>query len=224
MPHPRPGRVVAEKQYADLVLSMAPVSFWRLGERSGTVARDAFGGNHGTYVGAPTLGVLGALAGDGSSAATFDTTGKYATHPAITLGGAATWLAWVYRTSFVSATWMAGGFGGTSKLGFTAGKMFARFLNAGASDNTVAAPSPNAAWHMLTLTRGSDDVVRLYVDTTASVLFGGAAQSGSFGPTVLGIDNAFTQTLGGSLDEVAIWNRAITAAEVAALYAAGAGQ
>lgn len=47
---------------------MAPVSYWRLGERSGTVARDEMGLNHGTYVGSPTLGVNGAVAGDGDTA------------------------------------------------------------------------------------------------------------------------------------------------------------
>jgi len=52
-------------RYRDAVLALAPAGYWRMGETSGTVAADSSGhGLTGTYVGAPTLGAAGALAGD----------------------------------------------------------------------------------------------------------------------------------------------------------------
>lgn len=47
--------------YNRLIISDAPVSYWRLGEPSGTQAVDAMGVNDGTYTNTPTLGVVGAI-------------------------------------------------------------------------------------------------------------------------------------------------------------------
>src|SRR5207249_8077529 len=59
--------------YSPAVLADLPIGYWRLGESSGqTTASDASGNSHaGTYVNGPTLGVPGALAGDGDTAARF---------------------------------------------------------------------------------------------------------------------------------------------------------
>src|SRR5437764_12574243 len=48
------------------------VSYWRLGESSGTAACDSWGSNAGTYQGGYTLGRLGALAGDSNTAVALD--------------------------------------------------------------------------------------------------------------------------------------------------------
>ena len=58
--------------YADVVNSLNPVAYWRLGESSGTVAVDETGNYNGTYVGSPTLGVDGLLLGDTNTAVSFD--------------------------------------------------------------------------------------------------------------------------------------------------------
>src|SRR3954452_22739808 len=50
--------------YAAEVTSDAPVSYWRLGETSGTAAADQRAANPGTYVGSPTLGSGSLLATD----------------------------------------------------------------------------------------------------------------------------------------------------------------
>ena len=42
--------------YATQVLADSPVSYWRLGETSGTTASDAAGSNAGSYAGGVTLG------------------------------------------------------------------------------------------------------------------------------------------------------------------------
>ena len=48
------------------------VSYWRLGESSGTSACDSYGANTGTYQGGFTLGAAGAIAGDPDTAVTLD--------------------------------------------------------------------------------------------------------------------------------------------------------
>ncbi|MDX6199796.1 MAG: hypothetical protein QOJ79_2947, partial [Actinomycetota bacterium] len=54
--------------YQAAVLSDAPVGYWRLGERSGAVAADSSGaGRSGSYSGGVSLGVAGALVGDGDT-------------------------------------------------------------------------------------------------------------------------------------------------------------
>jgi hypothetical protein len=60
-----------EETYQGLVLSDGPVSYWRLGERSGQVATDLAGGHNGTYVNGVLLGQSGALAADPDTAAGF---------------------------------------------------------------------------------------------------------------------------------------------------------
>jgi len=65
--------------YSDLVIADGASNYWRLGETSGTSAADAVGGKTGTISGGVTLNQPGALS-DGSKAMTFDgTTGKIVT-------------------------------------------------------------------------------------------------------------------------------------------------
>ena len=50
------------------------VNWWRLTEATGTTATDTKSGNNGTYTGAPTQGVAGAIAGDTNGAVQLDGT------------------------------------------------------------------------------------------------------------------------------------------------------
>ena len=52
--------------YRSTVLQDAPISYWRLGETTGTTARDETGGNHGTIRGGVSLAQPGAVSGDTS--------------------------------------------------------------------------------------------------------------------------------------------------------------
>lgn len=59
--------------YRDEVMADSPVGYWRLGESSGTTATDESGnGNHGTYLGSPSLGAAGAISGDADTAVLLD--------------------------------------------------------------------------------------------------------------------------------------------------------
>jgi len=62
----------AQAAYVDVVDTLNPLGYWRLGESSGTTATDRAGSYSGTYNGGVTLGTTGAIGGDSDTAATFD--------------------------------------------------------------------------------------------------------------------------------------------------------
>lgn len=68
--------------YRDAVLSDRPLAYWRLGETSGTVARDEVGGtavglHPGALINAPLLGQPGAIAGDSDGCMLFAGNGEH---------------------------------------------------------------------------------------------------------------------------------------------------
>ncbi len=67
--------------YAQAVAADHPSSYWRLGEKSGTLAQDSAGFNDATYVGAVTLGVPGAFQGDADTAMAVSGGGAHAEAP-----------------------------------------------------------------------------------------------------------------------------------------------
>ena len=78
LPSLPPPTAHASASYAATVLADHPVSYWRLGELSGTAAADSgSGGNTGTYTGGTTLGVPGAITSDTNVAAKFNGTSGY---------------------------------------------------------------------------------------------------------------------------------------------------
>jgi hypothetical protein len=57
--------------YRQAILNSGPISYWRLGETSGSTVADETGSNPGTYVNSPMLNQPGALVGDANPAVTF---------------------------------------------------------------------------------------------------------------------------------------------------------
>ncbi|MGH9279728.1 MAG: family 16 glycosylhydrolase, partial [Acidimicrobiales bacterium] len=70
---PTTSTVPPAPAYANVVNADGPVSYWRLGETSGTTAVDTRGANHGTYANGVTLGAPSLVGSDpANGAATFD--------------------------------------------------------------------------------------------------------------------------------------------------------
>ncbi len=95
-PEPAPG--ATPSRYRDTVLADEPVSYWRLGSDIGLVARDLVGGRNGMYIGGITLGQAGAIARDTDPAAMFDGRSGYisvSTYPASLLASSVSVEAWV---------------------------------------------------------------------------------------------------------------------------------
>ena len=77
----------------------------------------------------------------------------------------------------------------------------------------------DSAWHLLTGTFNGDSMV-LYVDTIAVASMGGVPPPNANGMNVrVGMDSDLAAFVGG-IDEVGLWSRALTEAEVAQLYEA----
>lgn len=62
--------------YHDIIIEDGPLSYWRLGEASGTVADDELTAADGTYFNSPTLGVGGIPGSDGNTAVSFNPVGS----------------------------------------------------------------------------------------------------------------------------------------------------
>ena len=201
--------------YRDAVLSTNPVGYWRLGEPSGTVAVDVMGLNNGTYVNAPTLGVAGLLTGDPDTAMT----GTGSSYMQFSCGA----------LSAYSITFWA-------KCGAGSGSPHYLFGNASdapdISNNytTGKVQAYISGWRdMAPFAVGEKAMFCLTFDGTTTTFYknGASTYSAVIGGTLPAVANAF----GGypvagvgvvdTIDEPAIWNRALTAAEVAMLYAEG---
>ena len=93
-----PVRAQADS-YSAAVLTDNPVSYWRLGESSGTTAADESGANPGTYLNSPTLGAPSLLASDtADTAVSFDgvnDTVKVPSSPSLELGSTLSLEAWI---------------------------------------------------------------------------------------------------------------------------------
>ena len=86
-------------------------------------------------------------------------------------------------------------------------------------------------WHHVVLTIGSDRAGVLYVNGSSAATFSGAFNSGGLDMFSIGVDydtsggsaGDLDQYFDGKIDEVAIWNVALSAADVTALYNSGNG-
>ncbi len=93
--------------YNAAVIADSPVSYWRLGEASGTLAADERGANPGTYVNAPTLGAASLLSADTANKAVgLDGTNdqvKVPSSASLSLGSPITLETWIKPTSLPTA-------------------------------------------------------------------------------------------------------------------------
>ena len=104
---------------------------------------------------------------------------------------------------------------GSNKIGFLGGDVFVRAINGGSSDTSVSEPS-SGSFHHIVVTRDSLNKVDLYLNGgSANRLFSDSAQSGTVTWNYVGRDSTTTQNFTGLIDEVAIWDTALSADDVA---------
>src|SRR5262249_38620408 len=161
--------------YTGVVLSDAPVAYWRLGEAAGsTTAADASGhGVTGTYFNGVVLGQTGALAEDTDTAARFDGLDDHV-HFANPIGDSFSVELWIKTT----ATSLTGtqGFQGNglvwSDVRFTGNDWIVAVLNnkvvffTGNPDDTISGTTlvNDGQYHHIVATRVRGGDKRLYVD------------------------------------------------------------
>ncbi|MEV1329485.1 LamG domain-containing protein [Micromonospora costi] len=223
--------VTGQFSYAAEVLADKPVGYWRLGERSGTSAEDASGsGNRGAYTDAVTLGRPGALTGDPDTAA--ELTGGHVAIPdsaSLSVDGSFTLEAWVNLNDVcgqygVVEKYDAPAYNGYALRVLPGGRVSALTLGAAgqlASVEGQTVVTPDTWHHLAAVYDGS--TISVYVDgrldgsaaTTVNPTDGaGSLKLGARG------DDAGTR-LAGMLDEVAVYDHALSAAEVAQHHSVG---
>ncbi len=231
---------IAQTSYSSLVLSHNPVAYWRLSEKTGSIAFDRMGAHHATYLYGVLLGQPGRYTGD--FAADFNgTSGKAdrAFHAALNPAGSFSLVLWckvqggsgTYRSP---ATCRMGG-GAVSRGGY--------FLYAGSDNKWQFWTGSDTGWPILsgpTVTQGSwthlaatfsaqstnaNGIITgnkaLYVNGVLSASGSQTYKPNNTNPFRIGA--GATESSGdfyfnGPVDEVAFFTKALSAAEVAALY------
>jgi concanavalin A-like lectin/glucanase superfamily protein/Big-like domain-containing protein/galactose oxidase-like protein len=189
-------------------------------ETSGSTVVDRTGGNNGTISGATrsTSGRFGrALSFDG-----FNDRVNVAHDAAMNPGAAFTLEAWVYPTSTSGSRLVAGKERTSSSLAYglySRGGLstpMARIFTS--SDQSTSGPAqlPRNTWSHLAMTRGSS-TMRLYVNgvEVASRAVGSALAS-STGAFRIGGTTTASTWFGGRIDEVRVYDRQLSAAEITA--------
>ena len=218
--------------YPDIVATDAPLRYYRLDETSGTTAYDVGGaGQNGAYVGAPTLGVAGAISGDTDTAITLNGSSQYVNLPTTGLPTGAspfTVEAWIkvaaYPTTNVRSVAFIGAIGASAAAVLalnTSGQVYV-FLWTGVSTSPSSAISLSV-WHHVAMTYDGttlscylDGTLVASASATAALTYGtGAAQIGAANGSATYTD------FPGSVDEVAIYAAALSATRIAAHYSAG---
>jgi hypothetical protein len=218
----------APASYAGSVLADHPVSYWRLGETSGTIAGDETVANPGTYVGSPTLGVAGLVGTDPASTAVgFNGTTsevRVGQSGSLDLTTAITLEALIKPSSLPAA--------GSSRSILMKTGSYGLRLNGPTVELTIVqlgvqrrlqAPAGTIAaggtYHVVGTYDGASE--RLYVNgrQVAAAAVTGSADA-TIGGVRIGSLDGTQELFAGTIDEPAIYNRALSAAQVAAHVAA----
>ena len=229
--------------YTQSVYDTMPLSYWRMGESSGTAAADAVGTQPLTLRGTVTKNVAGALSGDNNRAMTFaGTTSSFASTTGTAVAGPTYFSteAWIRTTSTrggkiigfgSSATGTSGSYDRHVYMSNNGELYFGVYPG---SVKTVNTPDNDGVryndgqWHHVVATLGADGM-KLYVDgalsgadatTKTAQAYTGYWRVG--GDSVSGwTADPTSDYFGGSIDEVAVYGSALPAAAVEAHFTAG---
>lgn len=215
--------------YNQHVMSTTPWGYWRVAETSGTVAEDETGINDGSYAGSPTFAVSGLLAGDPNKAAQFAVGTAYTQTgelvvPTIPAGSfsIATWLTVPeldpsYRFNYVvmSNDWPADGWTIGFYNNFTGPRYYQFYVTNGTNypSSYKVMEGPEGTTHFIVGTFDGT-TINIYVD---GVL--GQPDTLTYTKTASGAHTGAMFEL--TIDEVTVWDRAITLTEIQTIYTAG---
>ena len=216
----------APPSYRDAVRSTPGLlGYWRLGDAGTTVAADDLGARPGAFSATGvTLGQAGALRGDPDTAALFDgVAGEMtATTPPLTTSGTLEgWFQWQNGVAVLRDSTSMGATGWI--LAYETGRRIACRAGGNALVTTTPASEVrDGRWHHFALTRDGDDV-RLYLDgrrlTLPATAPGTATAAAPWHVMHNGTPRA--QYTRGHADEIAIYDRPLTAADIRQRVALG---
>jgi concanavalin A-like lectin/glucanase superfamily protein/fibronectin type III domain protein len=215
--------------YADAVRADGPVSHWRLGETSGVVAADAVGTNPGAYVNVPTLGSAGLLGSEpGNRSATFDGAVDHvrvADAAGLKLTSPFTLEMWIKPAAIPAAGTFASVLTkeGSYSIQFNGPRLEFTIIQSGTRRRLQAAAGAvvaGQAYHVVATYDGATR--RLYLNGAQAV---SGAQTGAAtstaNPLVIASWDGREEFFRGTVDEVAVYRSALSAARVTAHWNAG---
>jgi hypothetical protein len=198
-------------------------SYWRLGELSGSSAREEVTGSLGALEGRVLLGAPGVLGQLSNTAMSFDglSGGLAAPGPALAENGTIEgWFRWRAGTGTVRDN--TGPSGGWLLAFNSAGTLRYRVGGSGFDTGRPTDTIRDGQWHHLVATK-SGTSARLYLDGSEIHSGGGAGSTPAASPWHVmrnGTNQNFSE---GEADEVALYTRALSAAEVKAHHDLGRG-
>jgi hypothetical protein len=231
--------VLSTNGYAGVILGDNPISFWRLAETNGSVAYDYWGGNNGQYTNV-TLGLPGYAGTNGDACAAFaaNANGSYVqvtnATPFNFAGFAAFSLeAWVNFTNLIGVQRVFSDADSTGDYGYGFGPNGAnelRFTAFAAADYDLTLPAPLVPgkwYHLVLASDGGNFYYYVNGQLAGTVAFTYAIKTSSM-PLIFGRHSSSPgdltpEQLNGFINDVAVYNSTLNAAQVLAHYNAGTG-
>ena len=218
-------KTISPATYSSTVLADSPISYWRLGETSGTNANDEAGSNDGTYISTPTLGATGLLTGDTDKAVELNGTDEWVTvedHSTLDQGaGPLSWELWYQRQNSSRTEVLITKGASTLMLYFVGTTLNIAVRGSGTAMSITQTGTDK---HHLVVTKDSTSGTawKLYVDgadVTPTVT--SQTPSSNTDKIYMGTDSDTSDPFDGVLDEVAIYGSVLSLAQVQAHYTAG---
>lgn len=210
--------------YNNAVLADSPAAYYRMGESSGQPQDSSGNAQHTTAVGGtPTYSQTGAISGDADTAILLDGSTEYFTTPdSATLDLLATFTieAWVKRSATGTIDTIVSKGANGYQLRINASDKL-ELLKENVASLAVSTPTIDTNWHHVAATKTSGAAPVLYIDGVAVALDSSATTDTADTALVLSIGRR--TTLGdeyfiGTLDEVALYPTALSAARILAHY------
>lgn len=215
--------LVIGKSYPDVVLADSPVAYWRLGESSGKTAVDSSGnGRNGIYLNGVALAQSGAISGDADKAVTIDGNNDdiqiLSDVPNLTASHSIE--AWIYPTSFsnynviVDSQTTAGTANNQYDLYLANDGKAYSYMTSGCG--TASALSTNTWNHVVTTYDGTN--IRMYLNGSLSNTCAQSKPSVTTAYLRLGTRAYRVYPFAGNLDEISIYNTALSGPQITAHY------
>ena len=213
--------------YAAKVAQANPLAYWRLNEKSGSTLFDLIGTSNLAKGSTVTLGVTGPL-GDGNTGITLDGTANSVS----SLVGPNTWLGasaisfeyWVNNPAWAATHEVVLCLGSVGiYTSIQSGKPFASIHTGTQYTTEAAAAISTGAWHHIAAAWESGDLMHLYVDGIEVTTNNATPRTGTLSSSpnyYLGAFNGSSLFYSGSIDDVALYLRKLTASEIKQHYSA----
>ncbi len=212
--------------YETEVVSRRPVAYWRLGESTGPVAHDYWGGFDGTYTDV-TLGAEGGLINDANTSAEFNGTSSYVgTSLSLNALKAFTMIGWMRRGGDQADRTGLWGQNDLVEFGYINNNTLEVWTDNGLDISPN--PIPNGEWAQVALVNdGSPGTITMYTNAESagsrvSTLPG--ANDFKFNIGGGGIFDGTGNFFNGRIDDLAVFDRALTQEEICRLFTTGSGR